>query len=184
MKKVIFTLAIILIPALRTVAQETPKVEASVGYSYIRSNPGHGIPAFNLNGGSASGAYNPWSNIGIVGDFGGYHVSNIGGVSVDGNLYTYLFGPRLTFRRERLEPFGQVLLGGSHIGANVLGVTTSENAFAMTAGGGVDLRVNDRISIRLAQAEYLMTRFKVGTSAATQNNFRLTAGVVFRFGES
>ena len=55
-------------------------------------------------------------------------------------------------------------------------------AFAMTVGGGVDVRVSPRIAIRLAQAEYLMTRFPDGLSNR-QDNFRFGAGVVFRFGQ-
>jgi len=40
-------------------AQELPKIDASVNYSYLRANPGtSGFNGFNLNGGSASAAYN------------------------------------------------------------------------------------------------------------------------------
>ncbi|MGA8767592.1 MAG: hypothetical protein WB559_11270, partial [Candidatus Acidiferrales bacterium] len=56
-------------------------------------------------------------------------------------------------------------------------VSGSENAFAMTAGGGVDWNATTHIGIRLIQAEYLMTRF----ASETQNNARISAGVVFRF---
>ena len=47
----------------------------------------------------------------------------------------------------------------------------------MTAGGGVDWNATTHIGIRLIQAEYLMTRF----ASETQNNARISAGVVFRF---
>ena len=46
------------------------------------------------------------------------------------------------------------------------------------AGGGLDVKWTDRISVRLVQADYLGTRY----GDATQNNFRLSAGIVFHFG--
>ena len=54
----------------------------------------------------------------------------------------------------------------------------------MTAGGGLDVKVHHHIAIRLIQAEYLMTRFENLTtgSTASQNDMRLSAGLVFRFG--
>ena len=59
-----------------------------------------------------------------------------------------------------------------------LGVSATDNAFAMALGGGVDWKANDRIAIRLAQGDYLLTRF----GSTSQHNFRLSTGVVFRFG--
>ncbi len=60
----------------------------------------------------------------------------------------------------------------------------SENTFAMTAGGGLDLRVHRHFAIRVIQAEYLMTRFTSYTTGTTgtQNDMRLSSGIVFRFG--
>jgi len=45
-------------------------------------------------------------------------------------------------------------------------------------GGGVDFALTDRIAIRPIQADYLMSRF-LGTR---QDNIRLSAGIVLRFG--
>jgi opacity protein-like surface antigen len=54
-------------------------------------------------------------------------------------------------------------------------------AFAWAVGGGVDVNVNDRFAFRLFQADYLNTRVD-GFSGKPVNNFRLSTGVVFRFG--
>jgi len=51
----------------------------------------------------------------------------------------------------------------------------------MTAGGGIDLKVSKHFSIRPVQAEYFLTRIPDGLNNR-QNNFRYSAGVVFRFG--
>jgi outer membrane protein OmpA-like peptidoglycan-associated protein len=182
----------------------TPKVELFLGYSYLHAVPG--LAAGNrlvwLNGGSSSIAYNFNRYLGIVADFGamtnsqlrfqGAYTSTVDVNNANVNVLTYLFGPRLSFRKyNRITPFAQILFGGVH--ANEVTLTPcsfsctllpSESAFAMTAGGGLDIRVHRHIAIRVIQAEYLMTRFQDYTTGktATQNDMRLSSGIVFRFG--
>ena len=50
----------------------------------------------------------------------------------------------------------------------------------MTAGGGLDFKVMDHISVRSIQAEYFMTTFS-DLNNNRQNNFRFTAAVVVKF---
>ncbi len=177
-------------------AQDSPKVEVFGGYSYLRANEGG--QGFNFNGGSGSLAYNltPW--LGVVGDFGGYHWGGSGLFQgEDATVETYLFGPKVALRHGPITPFAQVLFGGAHIGAsgecsdvrihhegtvNECG-SGSENGFAMTLGGGVDWNATPHIGIRLIQAEYLMTRFngEGNNGGSTQNNARISTGVVFRW---
>src|SRR5260370_9196059 len=109
---IVSLLALATIFGLSANAQELPKIDASVSYSYFRAIPGtSGFNSFNLNGGSASVAYNYRDWLSGVADFGGYHVGNSNGVSADDHLLTYLFGPRFTYRgHRRISPFGQVLL--------------------------------------------------------------------------
>ena len=177
-------------------SSDAPKVEVEGGYSYVRFNPGYSAPGVNFNGGSGSAAYNltPW--LGVVGDFGGYHWSQDG---TDANVITYLFGPRISMRRGPITPFAQVLFGGAHgSGSATCESSTvrvhsdgsgfggecgsgSENAFAMALGGGVDWNLTDHIGIRMIQAEYLLTRFGFGGPSYSQNNARISAGVVLRW---
>lgn len=165
-------------------AQDTPKVDIFAGYSYVRQNPSAaGASSFSLNGGSASIAYNAKSWLSGVADFGGYHNGNILNSGVDGTVSTYLFGPRVSYRHyERVTPFGEVLFGVAHASASIAGTSGSNNAFAMTVGGGVDYKLSDRFAIRPVKVDYLLTRFpEIGTSAKTQNNLRVSTGIVFRF---
>jgi len=180
-----------------------PKIELFLGYSYLRAVPS--LTAGNrlvwLNGGSTSIAFNLNRYLGIVGDFGGFNDTelNLQGTNPNripdssGTVFTYLFGPRLSFRKyERITPFAQVLFGGIHASQVTLSDCTgaactllpSEDTFAMTAGGGLDINVHRHFAIRIIQAEYLMTRFEDRTtgSNATQNDMRLSSGIVFRFG--
>jgi opacity protein-like surface antigen len=184
----------------------TPTAELFVGYSYLHALPklAEGNRLVWLNGGSTSIAFNFNRHLGLVADFGGFDDSQIrlAGISTNppivadssGTAYTLLFGPRLSFRGHgRITPFVQVLAGGIHAsavtfssGCTGAGCTPlpSENAFAMTAGGGLDLRVHRHFAIRLVQAEYLMSRLEDHSTgmSAMQNDMRLSSGIVFRFG--
>jgi len=189
MKRIVCLLGLVLLFGLTASAQDVPKAEGFLGYSYVRVNPGSGISGLNLHGGSGQISFNATNHFGIVADFGGYHVKDtlttpIGPVSVSGNVFTYLVGPRFTHRGERVQPFVHALFGGARASANALGTSASENAFAMAIGGGVDVKVNDWLAVRPVQAEYLLSRF-TGPSGTTesQNNFRYSAGVVLRFGK-
>jgi hypothetical protein len=180
-----------------------PRFELFLGYSYLRAVP---APAVGnrlvwLNGGSASVAFNVNRYLGLVGDFGAYTNSQLnftGGytstVNVDNPsvaVLTYLFGPRLSFRNyDRITPFVQVLFGGVHANQVTLSDCTfscillpSQDSFAMTAGGGLDLKVHRHFAIRIIQAEYMMTRFASYDTgaAAEQNDMRLSSGIVFLF---
>jgi outer membrane immunogenic protein len=144
------------------------------------------VAAFSTlnDGGSASFAYHIKDWLSAVGDIGAYHSGNILGTGVDGTLTTYVFGPRISYHSDRrITPFAQVLFGGAHGGESIAGGTSgSENAFAMTIGGGVDYRINHRLSLRPLQVDYLMTRFQEGTTSnQTQNNLRVSTGIVVHF---
>jgi hypothetical protein len=182
-KLVVSLLAVLSFSAFSVHAQEYPKVDVFVGYSYLQANPGNGVDSFHLHGGSASGAYNFNDWLSGVADFGGYNNGNILNTGVNGTITTYLFGPRVSYHRfGRITPFGQVLFGGAHVGASAFGATGSQNGFAMSAGGGVDYSFTRHFAIRPVQADYLLTRFSVGSAGAqNQNNVRLSTGLIFRF---
>jgi hypothetical protein len=168
-------------------AQGASLFEVSLGYSYLRANapPGQ-CGCFNMNGGSGTFAASLSHGISAVADFGGYFQSNVVSSSQSLNLETFLFGPRYSFRHaKRWTPFGQFLAGGALGGGTLYGTGTtsgSASGFAMSAGGGLDLNASPRVSVRLFQAEYLMTRLPNGVNGY-QNNLRLTFGVVFHLGK-
>jgi len=181
-----------------------PRVEWFMGYSYVRAVPelAEGNRLVYLNGGSTSLALNFNRYFGIVGDFGGFNDSRLlltgAGLSANdqvdkGTVFTYMGGPRLSFRYDRVTPFVQVLAGGIHASEITLSgcadnctLLPSANALALTAGGGLDIRIRHRLALRLIQAEYMMTRFDdLNTgSTANQNDMRLSTGLVLRYGGS
>ena len=164
--------------------EEAPKVDLFAGYSYVQANPSTPtLDSFHLNGGSVSGAYHVTNWLSGVADIGAYTNSNIGRDGFGGTLSTYLFGPRISYRHwRRITPFGQVLFGVGRANGSTFLTSGSQNAFAMTAGGGVDLRLSEHFSLRPLQVEYLMTRFQETTVGnQTENNLRVSTGLVFRF---
>ena len=179
MKRWALLCGIMLLSAVAAPAQSTPKVEVFGGYSYLHTSlSGTGFTA-NLNGGSASVSVNPTSWLGLVGDFGGYHAGvNSFDSGIDGELYTYMFGPKTTFRLGRITPFIQTLFGGVHSSAG--SAYGSQNAFAMATGGGLDWNASEHLGVRLVQAEYLLTMLNDNANNR-QNNARISAGVVFRW---
>jgi len=199
MKKLIVVLSLMLTCAFTAKAQaDYSKVDVFGGYSYVRLNlPGAG---FNANGGSGQVTYNFNSIVGLTGDFGGYHVS-AGNLNGSGTVFTYLFGPKFTYREGKWSPFVQTLFGGAWLGAGIsevcpgsairplggvtCGANTSLNSFSMALGGGTDYRFSDHVSFRLFDVDYLMTRFDVGrvvgTTNHTQSNIRVSTGVIFHF---
>lgn len=163
----------------------TPKFELYAGYDYVRFNVTAkvtGFPpsqSFNANVGGGQFEYKPNNWFGIVGDMSGYGVMGSNSQLAAG-AFSYLFGPRINLGHGKITPFTQVLLGGIWATSGI-GGGGSQSHFAMTAGGGVDLKVSRHIAIRLVQAEYFMTKFPDGLNNR-QNNFRFSTGIVFRFG--
>lgn len=177
MRKLFWTSALFLVLSLAAAAQDAPRAEVFGGYSYLRANVAD--TGFNFNGGSGSIAFNPSHWWGIVGDVGDYRNGDFG---ISTNLVTYLFGPRFSYRSGgRVTPFAQALFGGAHVNASFIGISSSENAFAMALGGGFDARITHRFAFRIIQAEYLLTKFNDGLNNR-QNNARVSTGIVFHWG--
>jgi len=80
------------------------------------------------------------------------------------------------------NPFAQTLFGIAHASGSGFGTSSTSNAFAASSGGGFDVKLFHRLSSRPAQVEYLLTRFpEATTKRETQNNLRVSTGVVFHF---
>jgi len=218
MKKIFFVLSAVLAVALTGFAQEVPKAELFLGYEYVYFNPAHeasGNQNFHMNGGGGSIGFNITRAFGLKAEFtgagaGDMKVCDSTGLkclTTSGNFFTYMFGPQFTIRKNpKLQPFVHVLFGGAYSnvygnleqkGTVSTGPTTADfgkHAFALAAGGGLDLKVSKNVAIRLGQFDYFMTRFSgrwidtSGTGSAgeleisNQSNFRYLAGVNFLIG--
>jgi opacity protein-like surface antigen len=165
-------------------AQDVPQGEFFAGFTYTRLNDltprGPSQDAFGFN---LQGVYNVNRVLGIVGDFGAHYDNAT-------NLYTFMAGPRVSLRGERVTPFAHVLLGGARASRVPVSNTTplrfdGDGGFAMAMGGGLDVKVSDSVSLRAIQGEYMFT--KIGGSGSvlrdTQSHLRLSFGVNFTFGK-
>ena len=165
----------------------TPRYEIAGGYSYVNFDPGQPFDSFSNHGATGSFAYNATRWLGLTAELGGYNFSrSASSNSLSGSWVTYLFGPRLNLRRfDYFVPFAEFLVGASRAGLELTGSSTgNQSAFALAAGGGVDVVLSKNLAWRFAQIDYLMTNHTgpfLGASSR-QNNLRLGTGLVYRWG--
>jgi hypothetical protein len=113
MKKFVAAVGLFFLACLPTLAQDK-RAQLFFGYSYARIHPNTSSqPSFNLNGESTSFAYDLTDALALVADFGISHITKIGDANADVNFFSFLFGPRFSYRRHaRVTPFGHLLIGG------------------------------------------------------------------------
>jgi len=204
MKVISYSTAFALLAGTALIAQDSPKADVSLLYSYLHTTPARGIPSFESHGGVGTLGYNFNKYLAFEAEFGGYHAP--GPANFDTTQFTYLFGPRLSFSRaRRFVPYIHTLFGGVHVttSAPVLLVPTpvgttptgtltraeaSQDNFAMAVGFGLDIKLGHHVMLRPIQLDYLLTRLEdLGQSGQpsqnrNQHNGRYAAGLVFTFG--
>ena len=203
MKNVLLLLFVSLL-GLTAWAQDVPKVEIPVGFSFINVHPNLApITSFNVFGGGGQVDFNFGSVFGIKADFMGYtqgsglrnQLKEHGFAGeANGNLFTYMFGPQIKKHSGKFQPFAEALFGAAHTNAyatilteegKILQGQGNNNGFAMALGGGIDFQVAKHLALRPVEVDYLLTRFSanhVANYTANQNNFRYVGGLNFLLG--
>jgi opacity protein-like surface antigen len=110
------------------------------------------------------------------------------------SLYNFLGGVQIkdNASEARFKPFAHALVGVAHnrnttknitcisncsaLALNTDDFTFSDTGFGGAFGGGIDLKVNDKIDFRLIQVDYN----PVYTNSRVNNNFRFGVGFVFK----
>ena len=164
-------------------AQHAPEPEAEGerpfevlgGYSLLHES------GSNLNGWTGTFITNINRWFGIAADFDGHYGSRLDGSShVAVQEHGFTFGPHVALHnRSRFTPFAFALFGGAHERVPTAGYTESATAFAANLGGGLDVGVNDRVSLRLAQVDAAYACFHGQCTASP----RFSAGLVFHVGK-
>jgi hypothetical protein len=183
MRKVLTFGSVLLFLAVLSVPKAYSQVELYGGYSHLQLN---GAPSNigSSSNGWAGGAYlhllGPW---GIEADYSN-HYGVSPSLTVGSSPYyvprlTQLYGPRFTLALPRIHPYVHVLAGTVNGTAQTFTGRVSENAFGMALGGGLNLKATRHIWLRLVQVDYLRAQF----TNNTQNDTRVSAGIIFRFGE-
>lgn len=159
--------------------QNVPRLEAFGGFSYLNAGTSGLASRQNVVGveGSASVNVNRW--LAGEGNFGGYYktisILNVGTFGF--HDYTVMGGPRFNIRKA----FFHALVGIDHLTGSTnfyaVNASSSDNALAGAFGGGVQWNVSRHFALRTS-ADYLLSRFQ----GLTQNNFRVTTGIVYEVG--
>ena len=188
--RLIFVLAALLFAgASCSYAQEGISGDAAVSYQWVHTNAGPGqCGCFGLNGGGISASWNvrgPWA---VVADFSSGTTTGAPTVGSSLTLTSGLAGVRYELpwmRRNwihgahRVQPFAQILVGAAHAGGGAAGLGDGTNRFAARAGGGLDVPVTRRFSVR-GEVDYFATTF-ANTVNDHQNNLLIGAGVVYHW---
>jgi len=179
--------------SLAQTPDEQPKNEFFTGYSYHSAD----INTLTVdprrtgqNGVNLEYTRNITKHLGLTGDASAHfhrdsRSTSVGAFTSKRDQYFLLGG--LQFKagsRNRVRPFAHALFGASLFRGFTSDIRTSGNvytiddatSFAMAFGGGLDIRVNKRIDLRMIQADYAPTFFGSGR----QNNFRLSVGIIFK----
>lgn len=182
MRKLLYVLGLVCLASVSAAAQDSSRIDLFAGYSYVHTGPGVQVSSFNANGGVASIALNATSWGALVAEVGGVHATHIGAADVDATAMTFLAGPKISFfHSAKLSPFAQVLAGVVRTDPGFNQVTNTHYTFAISPGAGLDWNATRHFGIRLGQVDYLLTRIPTSTNQVNWNNFRYSAGVLFRF---
>ena len=172
--------------------QPVPKYDIFAGYQWL--NPGGNIPGgpdgmggvlpFKVpsmgKGGGLAFGYNFHPNFALEGDIGLNLKDQF-------DISTYSIGPRFTWRGDGINFFAHTLLGDNHITSPV----GARNGIGAILGGGIDLPIVKRISLRLIEADYQWARQNYASTVppnqpdlrhSSFEGARLRTGVVFNFG--
>ena len=190
--------AVSLIVGFTTMCKAQDKIELFGGYSYLRAsvevgqfgplgpstpcppncgNPPHVAQHANLNGWEFSGQYKFLPFLGAVADFNGTY-GKLDGAGT--RVHTFLFGPQVSLPT-KVSPFAHALFGVAKESQDAFGNAFfslgPDKSFASSVGVGMDAKVSPHAFVRLIQVDYLRTQLH----GATQNQPRVSAGIVFHF---
>ncbi len=217
MSRNFLTFIFILISGVSAFAQDK-RAEVFVGYANLQAdrsfddlgNLNTFSETFKRNGlhgveGSVTGFPVAW--LGLTGDFSYHRKENsTSGAGISSQykreVFYFMGGPTLKIRNPtRVEPYVHALFGGAHLresyalttttatGSTQVAFTPNTTKFAMGLGGGLDVRLGDKFSLRLIQVDYtpIFTGdriFNVNNNSIRLDknridNVRISTGIVF-----
>ena len=169
-------------------SQENHTVQVFGGYSYLnfdvtKLTAGLLNDRLSAHGWDTSVSFDVNHWFGLEADLSGHYKGNCEGVSgLTCKDLSFMGGPRFAYRKDRYTAFAHGLFGGDNGSGSISGLSLSDTPFAMAFGGGIDYQATPRIALRVAQFDYFYTRHALNLGASPQNNYRVAAGVVLRFG--
>jgi hypothetical protein len=192
MQKLFLFVALTLALPVIAQAQEGSRVEIFSGYSYMRLEDSNvDGQDRDLNGYNISGAITIFKkSIALKGDVSGHFGDFLTNVTprTDLGQTLFLFGPQISFRAGRIQPFAHALFGGARVKLenDAIPGDITDTGFAFALGGGVDVKgFGSKLAVRLVQADYVRTKLDLLNSgdSTSSNNLRISTGIVLRFGK-
>lgn len=155
-----------------------PAIDVFAGYSYLRfeSKTLGYANQLNLNGGEIEVSMpDIYYGLGAALDVSGHYQHET-------EEFNFMIGPQYTYEWRKMRLYGHGLFGRARDRLKQPGATQLEPSSlsrAVALGGGVDLPLSGKWSVRAVQADYLITEeFKT-----TQHNVRLSTGIIYTFGK-
>lgn len=191
MKKFLFVVVAVLVGALYlpSYAQQAinaPGLSVGIGWMHITQD-------FGLNGFNVDANYRLSRYVAAAADFdAGFKTSTLGtfgtasGSAVKSRIQDYLVGPRIyfpnAFQNSRLEPFGELEFGITHLSSTVTtpnqpNSESSDNSFSWLFGGGLAYQLSRDWAVR-GNLDLLRTHF----ANQGQSRARVVIGVWYHFG--
>lgn len=167
MRKITLLLCLFVVTPLAAQAQGfDQRFDLFAGYSFTRFEQKGG--GANTNGWEASLGYKVTPYFSVVGDVTGNYGTLL---SKSMNAHNFYGGAQVSLP-VHFSPFVHALFGAMRV--SLPGVR--QTAFSTEVGGGLDIRVNDYLSIRAIQADVV-----TGNPGSTSADGRVSAGLVFHF---
>jgi opacity protein-like surface antigen len=204
-RTILLFILVVSLTALVAAQDKERRVEVFGGYSYMTiddhksNNPIDHVG--NLDGFNLAVTGYIIKRLGITGDLSagfnsGPEAVTGGSIRYKSKNYSFYVGPHYRFNNAtRVTPFVHALAGASNnrfsyvftpnsTPAATTRVSQKSTDFAMALGGGLDVRVHKRISLRLFQIDYnpvfARTRPQFGTNTNFRfDNLRFSSGIVF-----
>jgi hypothetical protein len=165
-------------PASAQSKSKLPAIDVFGGYSYLRFDAktlGFAND-LNLNGANVSVALpDLYMGLGAAIDISGHFANEL-------EEFNFMIGPQYTYEWKGMRWYGHGLFGKARARLRQPGTTNVGPSYLSSAvafGGGLDFPLSGRFSVRVFQADYLITQ----DFNATQHNVRISTGVVYRFGK-
>lgn len=189
MKRLFLLLVIIVSMGSFTFAQSNDYKKNEYYGGYSNQQVDNNSPRDSFNGFEVAYIRNFHRYFGAKLDFSGayYRKSDLSGSAKSkGNvaIYNFLVGIQLknNVSIAKLKPFGHLLAGVGYEKASFIcpscppNFKSNQTGFAASAGGGLDLRLSDKIDLRAVQADYN----PMYIDSRLKNNLRLGVGISFK----
>jgi hypothetical protein len=161
-------------------AQDTPGVEIGAGYAYMRDKELD--TSFPLGWfADIAGNLSPW--LGLVAEASGSYktASDFEGFEHKLSVHTLMGGVRLARRGDGATLYAQVLAGAARAGVSFEGDTVSNTDLAVQPGVGFDVRVSDRMAVRVGgDFRRIFGENDPDFGRQHSDEWRLIAGLVFK----